>query len=291
MINNYVGIFLVTETAIQGDGELGSWRGLHSHKNTAGHVSATSAIIWFFGGLVFVRFRLFLWLGAAAWVFFAYKSQSKSAWAALLIVPITGFLFAKFSRGPGAMAKMVLTMIVAIVLLLITVSFLSVEGLLEEATGDASLTGRTVLWELVLEHVMESPFLGVGYQSFWAIGSGASALSAFDGWIGSALQAHNGYLDIILTLGLIGLATVVLFLAAPIVDSDRLGDSHIAITSTYYSLWAYGLLVNFVESSVVKTDHVIWVYLMIAIFGLRQLAGTTHNSTSNVVVSVRSSRV
>jgi len=189
------------------------------------------------------------------------------------------------------MAKMLLTMFVALALLLVAVSFFSVEGLLDTATGDASLTGRTNLWELVIEHVVDSPLLGVGYQSFWVVNGEASALSVFDGWVGQAQQAHNGYLDVVLQMGFVGLAAVVLFLAAPLVDSNRIGDSDFGITATYYSLWAYGLLVNFVESSIAKTDHIVWVYVMIAVFGLRQIAGGAGHSTSNVVVSVRSSQV
>jgi O-antigen ligase len=290
MINNYNGIFFVAEQAIVGDEHGSAWRGLHSHKNTAGHISATSAIIWFFAGFVF-RQRLILWTGAAAWAFFAYKSQSKSAWAALLIIPAAGYMLARFTAGPGARAKIILTMTVALVLLLIAVSFLSVEGLLDKTTGDASLTGRTDLWELVFDQIKESPYIGIGYQSFWITGGEASPLSAYDGWVSQALQAHNGYLDVVLTLGLVGLAAVTLFLASPVIDANRLGGSPIGITATYYSLWAYGLLINFVESSITRTDSVIWVYVMISIFGIRQLIGMSHRRPSNVVVSVRSSRM
>jgi exopolysaccharide production protein ExoQ len=68
-----------------------------------------------------------------------------------------------------------------------------------EAIGrDESLTGRTRVWVQVLRYAVD-PWVGSGYENFW-IGDRLIALS---GWGGN--QAHNGYIEIYVNLGWVGL--------------------------------------------------------------------------------------
>jgi O-antigen ligase len=68
-----------------------------------------------------------------------------------------------------------------------------------EAIGrDESLTGRTRVWVQVLRYAVD-PWIGSGYENFW-IGDRLIALSA---WGGN--QAHNGYIEIYVNLGWVGL--------------------------------------------------------------------------------------
>jgi exopolysaccharide production protein ExoQ len=80
-----------------------------------------------------------------------------------------------------------------------------------EAIGrDESLTGRTRVWAQVLRYA-DSPWFGAGYENFW-IGDRLIALSI---WGGN--QSHNGYVEIYVNLGWVGL----LFLAIVILAGYR----------------------------------------------------------------------
>ena len=70
---------------------------------------------------------------------------------------------------------------------------------------DATLTGRTELWEDVL-NIGTNPIIGVGYGSFW-LGERMATLWAKYSW--QPTETHNGYLDIYLDLGLAGLILMV----------------------------------------------------------------------------------
>jgi O-antigen ligase len=70
-------------------------------------------------------------------------------------------------------------------------------GLLEAMGRNATLTGRTAIWDVVLRFTVD-PILGAGYETFWM----GSRLDALGGWGGN--QAHNGYLEIYLNLGWVG---------------------------------------------------------------------------------------
>lgn len=66
---------------------------------------------------------------------------------------------------------------------------------------DSTLTDRTLIWELVADLGWERPWLGAGYGAFWT----SSAAYVFgDRWY-EIDHAHNGYVDLWLELGFIGL--------------------------------------------------------------------------------------
>jgi exopolysaccharide production protein ExoQ len=69
---------------------------------------------------------------------------------------------------------------------------------------DATLTGRTDLWARLLPVIASRPVLGYGYSAFWA-GLKPEVLSV---WIGAGRLvpiADNGYIDLCLSLGAVGL--------------------------------------------------------------------------------------
>ena len=75
-------------------------------------------------------------------------------------------------------------------------------GRQEDLSTIVTLTGRTELWQSLLHYVYERPLLGYGYGGFW-IPQRITALTQHEGWeLGSA---HSQYLDIALSVGVLGL--------------------------------------------------------------------------------------
>jgi len=66
-----------------------------------------------------------------------------------------------------------------------------------------TLTGRTDIWKAVLSF-HTNPIIGTGYDSFW-LGGRIEKVWQIIGYKGIS-QAHNGYLQVYLELGLIGVA-------------------------------------------------------------------------------------
>ncbi|MBX4925386.1 O-antigen ligase family protein [Rhizobium binae] len=81
-----------------------------------------------------------------------------------------------------------------------------------EALGkDATLTGRVPLWELVDREISDSWMLGYGYQAFWTTANPeAMHMWAKIRW--AAPHAHNGYRDILLSFGVVGMIPFALML-------------------------------------------------------------------------------
>jgi len=92
-------------------------------------------------------------------------------------------------------------MLAALVLLIIAELTFGISGRFSEGLGRGSgLSGRTQLWTELLK-LDTNPILGTGFESFW-LGKRPEQLKGVFYFIPN--QAHNGYLETYLTLGLIG---------------------------------------------------------------------------------------
>ena len=83
--------------------------------------------------------------------------------------------------------------------------------LLEALGKDATLTGRVPLWELVDSRIADHLLLGFGYQAFWTE-SNPEAWIIWGKIQWMAPHAHNGFRDIMLNFGIIGMTLFVLMI-------------------------------------------------------------------------------
>jgi O-antigen ligase len=106
-------------------------------------------------------------------------------------------------------------MLAALVLLAAAELAFGISGRYSEALGRGSgLSGRKEIWSTYLRF-QDHPILGAGFQSFWLGERRARVIEAFSGWEGAKSGAtHNGYLEIYMNLGLVGLSMLIGLLIA-----------------------------------------------------------------------------
>lgn len=108
---------------------------------------------------------------------------------------------------PAAVHALVFTVLVGGGL----ISLLGGRAALTEALGRKSdLTGRTVIWEIVIPMV-PNPIGGAGFETFW-LGPRVERIFALVGGPQMTNEAHNGYIETYLNLGFLGLALIALIL-------------------------------------------------------------------------------
>jgi exopolysaccharide production protein ExoQ len=101
-------------------------------------------------------------------------------------------------RRPALASTMVGSMITVCFCML----FLGIGGGALSTIGrNASLTGRTQVWQTVLPYATNA-WVGAGYENFWI----GERVKLFNALLGGLNQAHNGYIEIYLNLGWVGLA-------------------------------------------------------------------------------------
>lgn len=164
------------------------------------------------------RVRTILILGAVFGMvlYLLLKIDSKTALACFLMATILVCTqrAAPMFRKPWFLACLTASMI----LVSFSVLFLGVgSGTLSDLGRDTSLTGRTQVWDIVLPFAV-NPWIGAGYENFWI----GERLYAIEAVIGAGLnQAHNGYIEIYLNIGWIGLALLGLLIISGLTNIIR----------------------------------------------------------------------
>jgi O-antigen ligase len=171
--------------------------------------------------------------------------------------------------------------VVGVVLLAAIVGAVAIVGWLvsdpEAALGtlgrDATLTGRTGLWKLVVDSARERPVGGYGYGAFWQGYGGPSRAIWFKLPWGPP-HAHNGLLDLWLNVGLVGAG---LWLASLVV-SFRRAVRALRIDPSLEPLWALLLLGFIALYNITEVtgpqNHLFWTLYVATSFSLGRLPAT-----------------
>lgn len=180
----------------------GQWTGVFQHKDGLGLAMVIGIV-----SLVLARKPWTLIRMSSIALCFALLCLSRSLGPFLWLVTAVASLAFLRSRG-RARPIMLIALLGPIVILPIAVpNFLAVvTGMLGK---DPTLTGRTEVWAIVIRMILVHPLLGYGAGAFWS--TEAQMVHVLVGnW--SPHHAHNGYLDICLNLGIVGLALVLIIL-------------------------------------------------------------------------------
>ena len=163
------------------------------------------------------------WLGIGAIllaVFLLVLSQSVTAQVCAAIIAVAFPVLLLFGRLPlavriGSVALLVVAMGAALPFVSsITSGIESFRGTV--LNKDATLTGRTYLWDVAEQVSAERPWLGHGYSAFWRQGNlDAEALWRWGGIANkSGFNFHNAFVEIRVDLGLVGFVLLALTCAA-----------------------------------------------------------------------------
>jgi exopolysaccharide production protein ExoQ len=128
----------------------------------------------------------------------------------LCLVLSMGILFASRSRLLRRRLSLMATLgVLGILAFLILDQIFGIKEALVSSLGrDMTFTGRTEVWEILL-NVGTNPIIGTGFCSFWDDLKFQSQLPYF-----VAFSAHNGYLEIYLAGGMVGICLLALMLLA-----------------------------------------------------------------------------
>lgn len=277
----WIGIFLFPDFAIHSDIDTfepehaGSWRGHLIHKNITGAMMAVLAIIGVFALRSGRRLAGF-WLLAGAAVFL-YFTRSKTSLGLLPVAIALAFLAEKI---PSLVARAGLCLGPVFALNVLTLGSAvspSIAALNKEYLKDPSFTGRLDIWRFGFEKIVERPWTGFGFESFWLSPDIKRSESKLElNWeVQSIIHGHNGYLDMLLTLGIPGLLLVIyVFLIKPVWDyhHHKPTEANRLLATACLTIWLFASLCMCLEVFYFRRADPIWFALLVAVFGLRMAA-------------------
>jgi exopolysaccharide production protein ExoQ len=241
----------------------GAWRGIYEHKNFLGRMMVVSTMALLLATINSKKRDWFLLSALGLTIMLILLSTSKTS----LVIMATILTLIPFYRALRWSYSSALPFYIIAILFsgcLATFFASNAEVILGAMGRDLTLTGRTDIWALVMEKIQTRPWLGYGLGSFWLGMQGESA----DIWIEmnwQAPHAHNGFLDLTLDLGLIGLISFSLtFLAAciramQVAHSVKTAEGLLPLTYLTFML-----MVNLTESSIVRLST-IWVMFVVVV--------------------------
>lgn len=132
------------------------------------------------------------------WLFKVANSMTSLSCFLMASTVMTMASTRRFTRRP-ALAHLALATMISLSAFAL---FFDTSGSLVESLGrNSTLTGRTDIWRAVLS-LVGNPLFGTGFESFWL---GKRLQMVWDMTAKGIQEAHNGYLEVYLNLGWLGL--------------------------------------------------------------------------------------
>ncbi|MEQ9358325.1 O-antigen ligase family protein [Coleofasciculus chthonoplastes] len=186
------------------------------HKNYVGPTMALSAIILYLWSVdVSKKYKLIFMSLATLAVVFVQQAESGMGKALIFILICLLGCLRFLKRLPPRIAFACMGVFLAIAVSLLILITENAEYIIVEKLGkDMTLTGRTLFWPLIVDAINRHPLFGYGYGGFWQDWRGADN-PAFNIRAPNGYQpphSHNGFLDIGVNFGWIGVSLFILSL-------------------------------------------------------------------------------
>jgi exopolysaccharide production protein ExoQ len=151
---------------------------------------------------------------------------------------------------------------------------------LQEIVGrSTTLTGRTEVWHAVIEAIRQRPLLGYGY-GFWEEPSVARDNIWLElNW--APPHAHNGWLDVELQLGLVGLSIMGVLWLVALSRAVRLGFFARDAGALFMALIVVNVFIrSWTETITLDPGIMFWLWFMVAYLHLARLSARQENVTA-----------
>ncbi|MDB6030410.1 MAG: O-antigen polymerase [Verrucomicrobiales bacterium] len=259
-------------------GTTSAWRGISTSKNTLGQIAMLGVVCFFWE--VRQHWQQYKWrnLHMVYLLMAAYLLKGAGS-ISMTSVSVCVFALAIFLRiqalrdqpqAVGGFVKAVFIGLAALIVLVLTHSVVhfsqdSLFGKMITTFGrDITLTDRTFIWSDVYGAAAGKSLCGVGFGGFWIGRLANIPWNEKMTWVLG--QAHSGYVDTYLQLGLVGgfLLAIVLFnsvprLLASLADDFDFGCFRITLFLTI-------MFINITESTYLRGDHHLWLIFMIVLW-------------------------
>ena len=248
---------------------LPNFKGLFPHKIHAGIYCIIGFILSRYFYLK-VKTRKYLFL-ATFFVIGVLGSGSSLAFATLLLVSVITptIKFIKLSFG---LQGLFLLTFVTILIIVFGIYFGLSKYILESLGRDATLTGRTSIWEFGIGYIKSHPFIGGGFNVFFSESTDSPAQEL---WARSAFYKapsfHNGYIEIIAEAGIIGSFSFLYILFNTFKKAIKQNDT------LSIAIFIICLIANMAAAILVKQNSFFFVFLIYNCLDFKGLARSRIN--------------
>jgi exopolysaccharide production protein ExoQ len=231
--------------------------GVFGNKNSLGRMAALAALVFLFLARSGPR-RWIPWslIGLSILLITVAGSATALVVVVTLVSLLPLFKTLKRDARPAVVLACIAVLVVGAGLMLLAPTLDALAGVVGR---NATLTGRVPLWAVLIQMISERPWLGYGYETFWLTGLPFRlVVDEGAGW--TAPNAHNGFLEVALSLGLVGLFLYLLILGRGVKRAVRV----LRVEHGPLALWplvyvGFQILYNVTESTSLPRLSLCWV--------------------------------
>lgn len=191
------------------------------------------------------------------WLF--QKANSMTSLNCFLMASI--LLFVTSYRRTALKPLLVHILIAAMVIASVSVLFLGVSSDVLKSMGrDPTLTDRTEVWGILLS-LVHNPIGGTGFESFWL---GPRLAYLWEKYWWRPNEAHNGYLEIYINLGWIGVIGLFAVLVNGYCKVFKGWQDYRLLGRLGLTYFVVGIIYNCTEAAFFKMMAPAWMFLLFA---------------------------
>jgi exopolysaccharide production protein ExoQ len=206
------------QAATANEGALPGWHGPFVHKNAMSTLLVVGVVLL----LAFETRRRVRWAAFGVIAMLLIGSRSGTGLAGIIFVITAWNWLRSFVRQQKRMTAPFVFFSLAGLLVSMVVGLSTLPILLAAYGKDTTFTGRTNIWSGALWAIERRPLLGYGYGGVWVSENVEPTFSMMRRIGFRAFHAHNGALDVVLQVGVIGMVLFVCLFVPTLLSSLRL---------------------------------------------------------------------
>jgi O-antigen ligase len=277
LLNRFIVIFIVTTALLaivfpsfsfhEFGGFDGILRGSFAQKNDLGHVIGLFLVVLAISGSKLMSKRIWIFfVGLCSALLIATRSMG-SVVAVILAIGGTSVIV-RVASIRSSQVRILLWLALAPLTTLVSLIWSDLFAfVLDLLDRDPTLSDRTQIWDYVLMSGEGKWLLGVGYGVAW-IGGVADVVKS--GMAASMANAHNGFLEIWLQLGVVGVAMVVMllvFVGSKLISNVRkIGGDRVAFERMSIALLIYVAIANITTVRLLSYNDITWSLIVIVVY-------------------------
>lgn len=251
----------------------GAWKGISSHKNGFG-IDMTAACVFAGIRLLLAKRSKLVYAVILALLFGGILlSQSMSA-LILSIATLSVIVFYQSFRWKGKSTVLFLDLLILILVGIVEVATYFWVPMLEALGKDPTISGRTLIWDFLLRQpISQAPILGHGKGAFWFVPALFSRVYEFADHVPA--HAHNGYVELLIDLGYVGLLLFVMSLIPVIAKVLTIAYRATKPEDVWpLAVVIFTLVINVVESALLRGASFFWLlYIVVACLPYKEAQG------------------
>lgn len=211
LILSSIFVFFIPEIGVMNYYTIqGAWKGLYWHKNHMGLMASFINFLFLITSFDLIQSRakkVWLWILLYIYsLFFIFQSDSVAAHLTTIAMHgsvFLGFIFLKFK---DKISRYHILIFAGVLLLASAALYLNADQFFGMFNRNTSLTGRVPMWSYLFDtYISRRPLVGYGFNAFWYINAYQEDVQRAAGYPDPIIIADNGFIDILVNTGYLGL--------------------------------------------------------------------------------------